>query len=57
MPATPEVGCKLTGVSSSSPTNPKKGRADKQIIINVDRPSDASTVDRNMHKRMTLDKP
>ena len=42
---------------SSSLTVPEKGRADKQTIINIYRPSDASTVDRNMHERMIPDKP
>ena len=40
-----------------SPTDPNKGRADKQTTINVDRQSDALTVKKNMHKRTTPEKP
>ena len=46
-----------TGGSSASPTYPEKGCADNLIIINVDHPSDVSTLDRNMHERMTPYKP
>ena len=37
----------MVGGSASS-TDPKKVRSDKRTIINVDRPSNESTVDRNM---------
>ena len=38
-----------TGGASALPIDPAKGRAVKQTIINVDRPSETSTMDRNMH--------
>ena len=44
-----------TGGASALPTNPKKGRADKRRVINVDRYIDASNMEKNMHNRMTLD--
>ena len=39
------------------PTNPEKGNTEKLRIIYAYRPSGASTVDKNMHERMTLEKP
>ena len=51
------AGVNFTGGGAASPTNPKKGRADKRTIIYIDRPSDTLTVDRNMHGSMTPDEP
>ena len=48
---------KYMGGSDALTTEPKKGRADKRTIINVDHTSDASTVDQNMHENMTQDEP
>ena len=48
---------KYMGGSDALTTEPKKGRADKRTIINVDHTSDASTVDQNMHENMTQDVP
>ena len=47
----------FTGGVSTLPTDPEKGRADKQTTINVDCMSDVLTVDRNMHERMNPDEP
>ena len=52
-----KAGVNFTGGAYASPTDPKKSCADKQTIINMDRLSDASTVDRNMDEHMTLDEP
>ena len=48
---------KYIGGSDALPTEPKKGRADKRTIINVDHTSNASTVDQNMHENMNQDEP
>ena len=52
-----KVGVNFTGGASALLTDFKKGRTDKRTVIHVDHLSDASTMDRNMHERMTLDKP
>ena len=45
------------GGGATLTTDSDKGRTDKQTIINVDRPNNASTVEKNMHERMTPDEP
>ena len=45
------------GGRAALPIDPKKVRADKQTIINVYRPSDTLTVEKNMHDSMSLDEP
>ena len=51
------MGVNLTGGASTLPTDLEKGHADKQMIINVDHPSDASTLDINMHESMNPEEP
>ena len=51
------LGRNRSGGKAALLTNPKKGRADKQRIIYADRRSDAFTVDKKRHKRMTPDEP
>ena len=46
-----------TGGAAASPSDPEKGRADKRTRINVDRQIDKSTVEKNMHERMTPEEP
>ena len=46
-----------TGVSSTLPIDPKKGRANKPTILNVYRQIDTLTMEKNMNERMNLDKP
>ena len=45
------------GGASASPTDPEKGRSDKQKIIDVDCQIDRSTVEKKMHERMTAGEP
>ena len=48
-PAAQDGGCKITGGEAALTTNPEKGHSDKQTIINVDRPSDALTLDKKIN--------
>ena len=48
-------GVKHMGGESGSTTNPKKGRTGKLKINYEDRPSNASTVDKNIHTCMATD--
>ena len=57
MPATPEGGCNFPGGGAALPPNPKKGGNDKRTIINLYCPSDALTVEKNMHERMNRKEP
>ena len=52
-----KVGVKFTGGTSASPADLAKDFADKRMIINVDCPSDTSTVDINVHDHMNPEKP
>ena len=51
------IGRRHTGVASAPPTDRNKGPTEKQKIINATCKIDASTVEKNMPERMTLDKP
>ena len=57
MPSTPEGGRKCMGGAAALPEKPKKGRSDKQKIIDVDCQIDRSTVEKKMHERMTAGEP
>ena len=45
-----------TGAEAALPTDTKKGHAEKPRINNLDRPSDATTVEEKIHECMTTDK-
>ena len=51
------AGINYMGGASVSTTDLKKGRADKQTIINVDCLSDALTVDKNINELTNPEKP
>ena len=47
---------RLTGEEAALPTDTKKGHVEKPRINNLDRQSDATTMEENMHEYMTTDK-
>ena len=50
------LGRRLTGEEAALPTDTKKGHVENPRINNLDRQSDATTMEENMHEYMTTDK-
>ena len=51
------LGRTQKGGGAASPTDPEKGCAENQTIINVDRQINGSAMEKDMHERMAPDRP